>query len=464
MVKRVLKQKQIYNSVVKIITTNIEVDNNIPFNIKKQSKGVGAGFFIDNKAHVLTAAHVVKNSIDIWVRIPEYGKKIFQGEIVSVYPDFDLAIIFVKDISNEYYLKLGNSEDLELGQNVYALGYPNNSEYPMRTSGTISGRREDYIQSDVPINPGNSGGPLLNSNDKVVGVSSAVLTNSEDSSLIVPIKSFLNVRDAMIKSKQKLIHKNVLGILLVNGNNNYGSLYDITGECAEGQIIKKILKKSPLKNFAKEGDILCYIDKYKIDNYGEISVDWEDGKVPIQYIVKRAQPKGKLSIGIYSLERHKIIKKTIDLPSFNEIYPIRQVFTHVEKLDFEVFGGLIVMDLNLDHIVNSFNHLVHLVINDKIYQPYLIISHIFENSKISQYNTLPAGSILDMVNNKRVRSLSEYRDALKNPIDKNGEKFIIIQALNGDKVILMLNDIMKNEKKMSELYGYNLSETFKFLQ
>jgi len=69
-----------------------------------------------------------------------------------------------------------------------------------------------------------------------------------------------------------------------------------------------------------------------------------------------------------------------------------------------------------------------------------------------------------MVNNKRVRSLSEYRDALKNPIDKNGEKFIIIQALNGDKVILMLNDIMKNEKKMSELYGYNLSETFKFLQ
>lgn len=464
MVKKFLKQEKIYNSVVKIITTNIEVDNNMPFNIKKQSKGVGAGFFIDKKSHVLTAAHVVKNAIEIWIRIPEHGKKIFHGEIVSVYPDFDLAIILVKDIVNTYHLKLGNSEDLELGQSVYALGYPNNSEYPMRTSGTISGRREDYIQSDVPINPGNSGGPLINSNDKVVGVSSAVLTNSEDSSLIIPIKSFLNVKDAMIKSKQKIIHKNVLGILLVNGNNNYGNLYDINGSCSEGQIIKKILKKSPFSKFANEGDILCYIDGYKIDNYGEVSVDWEDGKVPIQYIVKRAQPKGEIEVSIYSIDKCAKVTETIKLPSFNEIYPIRQVFTHVEKLDFEVFAGLIVMNLNLDHIVNSFNHLIHLVLNDKIYRPYLIISHIFENSKISQYNTLPVGSLLDKVNNKRVRNLKQYREALKNPIEKNGEKFIIIQALNGDKVILMLDEILKSEKSMSELYGYNLSNTFQFLK
>ena len=68
------------------------------------------------------------------------------------------------------------------------------------------------------------------------------------------------------------------------------------------------------------------------------------------------------------------------------------------------------MNLNLDHIVKSFNHLVHLVLNDKIYQPYLIISHIFENSKISQYNTLPVGSIINKVNDKKVRTLKEYRE------------------------------------------------------
>ena len=189
MVKKILKQKKIYNSVLKIITTNIEVDNNMPFNIKQQSKGIGAGFFINKNSHVLTAAHVVKNAIEIWVRIPEFGKKIYQAEIVSVYPDFDLAIIVVKNFKNKFYLQLGDSENLELGQHVYALGYPNNSEYPMRTTGTISGRRDDYIQTDTPINPGNSGGPLLNEFNEVIGVNSAGLSGSEDSSLIIPIYS-----------------------------------------------------------------------------------------------------------------------------------------------------------------------------------------------------------------------------------------------------------------------------------
>ena len=122
------------------------------------------------------------------------------------------------------------------------------------------------------------------------------------------------------------------------------------------------------------------------------------------------------------------------------------------------------MNLNLDHIVKSFNHLVHLVLNDKIYQPYLIISHIFENSKISQYNTLPVGSIINKVNDKKVRTLKEYREALKKPIIKNSKKFIVIEALNGDKVILLLEAIMESEEKMSKIYGYNLSDTYQSLK
>ena len=60
--------------------------------------------------------------------------------------------------------------------------------------------------------------------------------------------------------------------------------------------------------------------------------------------------------------------------------------------------------------------------------------------------------------------MKQYREALKKPINKNGKKFIIIEALNGDRVILLLDEILKNERKMSELYGYNLSNTFQFLK
>ena len=84
-----LDNKKIYNSVVKIITTNVELDILKPYNIVNQSKSIGAGFFIDMDGHILTAAHVVKNTIEIWLNIPDHGKKIFKAKIVCAYPDFD---------------------------------------------------------------------------------------------------------------------------------------------------------------------------------------------------------------------------------------------------------------------------------------------------------------------------------------------------------------------------------------
>lgn len=455
-----LNKKKIYNCIVKIIPTHIILDPLIPYNIIQQTKSIGAGFFIDNNGHILTCAHVVKNIIEIWIRIPDTGKKIYRADIVCVYPDFDLAIIKIRHYKNDYFLNLGDSEEIVLGDEIYALGYPDNSEYPMRTSGTISGRRGDNIQTDVALNPGNSGGPCLNKLNQVIGVSSAVIAGSEDSSLIVPINAFKNVIESMINSGKKIINKNVLGILLVNGNDNYKEMYNIKKSKGEGQIIKKILKNSPFNNFSKEGDIFHSIDGYKIDYYGEVNVEWEDAKVPLEYIVKRKKPFSNVEVKIYSLEQKKMITKNIKLKTFPDIYPVRQVFPHIEKLDFEVFSGLVVMNLNLDHIIKKFQHLVHLIVNEKIYQPYLIITHIFENSKIGEYNTINIGSLIHKVNNIKVRTLVEYRDAITKYIYKNGKKFIIIETLNRDKVILNLEELLKTENTLISQYGYSPSESY----
>ena len=118
------------------------------------------------------------------------GQKIFKAEIVCVYPDFDAGIVkIIETYRNQYFLPLGNSDDISLRDEVFTIGYPKNPQYPAVTSGTISGTRSDYIQTDTPVNPGNSGGPLINDKNEVVGITSAVLANSEDSSLIIPINS-----------------------------------------------------------------------------------------------------------------------------------------------------------------------------------------------------------------------------------------------------------------------------------
>ena len=91
-----IDQEKVYNSVVKIITTSVTLDLNIPYNIKNQTQSIGAGFFIDKKGHILTAAHVVEDAVEIWIKIPKEGHKIYTAEIVSVYPDFDIGIIRIE--------------------------------------------------------------------------------------------------------------------------------------------------------------------------------------------------------------------------------------------------------------------------------------------------------------------------------------------------------------------------------
>ena len=145
-----------------------------------------------------------------------------------------------------------------------------------------------------------------------------------------------------------------------------------------------------------------------------------------------------------------------------DIYPIRQVFPHVERIDFEVFGGLIVTNLSLNHILKNFQYLVYLIVDEKIYQPYLLITHIFENSKIAEYNTITKGALINKVNNIKVRTLEEYRKAIKTPIKRNDKKFIIIETINRDKVILNLKKLMKQEKNLISQYGYDPSKTYFF--
>ena len=143
-------------------------------------------------------------------------KNIFSAEIVSVYPDFDIAIIKIHNFKNKDYIKIGNSDKIRLRDEVYVMGYPNNPDYPIITSGTISGSRTNYIQTDTPVNSGNSGGPLLNKNNEVVGVTSSIIKNSQNSSLITPINIFKENKRLMMEDKGKIIYKNVLGTLFVN--------------------------------------------------------------------------------------------------------------------------------------------------------------------------------------------------------------------------------------------------------
>ena len=135
-------------------------------------KGLGSGAVIDDRGFIVTNYHVV-NGANI-IRIFTYGNEVYDAALVGYNDVVDVAVLKV-DASLEK-LRFGDSDSVELGERVIALGSPAGLSFTV-TEGIISAVHrkgpndlEIYLQTDVPINPGNSGGPLVNANSRIVGI------------------------------------------------------------------------------------------------------------------------------------------------------------------------------------------------------------------------------------------------------------------------------------------------------
>lgn len=147
-----------------------------------QLQSLGSGFVIGDDGEILTNAHVVKDADEITVRFPDQSEKV--ATLVGLDERLDIALLKV-EAQNLKPVKIGNSDKLEVGQWVLALGSPFGLDHSA-TQGIISalgrslpgGSYVPFIQTDAAVNPGNSGGPLLNTSGEVVGVNSQIYSPS----------------------------------------------------------------------------------------------------------------------------------------------------------------------------------------------------------------------------------------------------------------------------------------------
>ena len=149
--------------------------------------GVGSGFVFDKKGHIITNAHVVKDANKVVVTFLD-GRS-YNAEIIGTDEYTDLAVIKVNaDLALLHPLLIGDSSNLKVGEGIAAIGNPFGLSGSM-TSGIVSqiGRLlptdnqyniPDVIQTDAAINPGNSGGPLLNMRGEIVGINTAIQSNT----------------------------------------------------------------------------------------------------------------------------------------------------------------------------------------------------------------------------------------------------------------------------------------------
>ena len=165
-------------------------------------KGLGSGVLIDEHGSIVTNAHVVEGAANITVTLHD-GTRL-PAELIGSDPQSDVALLHVMLSQGPHApAQLGDSDKLEIGQKVLAIGHPFGLGYAFST-GIVSGFgklletkeeviQERVIQTTTPINPGNSGGPLVDSEDRVVGINSAILMGAQNIGFAIPINTVKSI-------------------------------------------------------------------------------------------------------------------------------------------------------------------------------------------------------------------------------------------------------------------------------
>lgn len=468
--------------IVKIIVDTIDYDWFSPYKINGSNQSHGSGFFIDEYGHILTCAHVVENNIKIHIIIPDEGQKPIEVNLINICFDRDIALLKIVDKninSIKTYYKLGNSDNVKQGDSVIAVGYPLLQERSKYTKGIISGRERRYIQTDAPINPGNSGGPLLNINNEVIGINTSHMASADGIGFALPINEFIVIKKQLMDISNIKLNKIIYEpTCLFEGMNTDHNLYAIIGfdlkklfenenlennennENNVGYFLKKVYEKSPFhKAGIRSGDILLKFDEYIIDSHGECSVEWYHEKVYISDLIQRYEFDKYIDVVYWSQTDPTQLRKTAVSFLFNNLYDITYIYPPIEKMEYRIIGGLIIMPLYINHIENindnkfiSYkykNRLRTFVETKNRFQPILFISDIIYGSKISTLNIVEIGEIIDKVNGTTVKTIKDLEIALKKEIKIRGQNYITIKTT--DNTIISIN-LEEYENEKYELY------------
>lgn len=235
--------------------------------MSQQFQASGSGVIIDSQqGYIVTNAHVVENAKEITVTLVD-GRELKNAQVKGVDNASDIAVLQVKG-NNLTAITMADSSKVQVGDFCIAIGNPFGLEHTV-TSGIISalGRAgisrenyEDFIQTDAAINPGNSGGALLDLNGQLVGINSAIISNTGSNAGIgfaIPSNMVKAVMDQLIKYGK--VQRGELGVRMMPVGSDVAD--SIGAESSESALISEVFEGSPAEKAGlKPGDVVTSIN------------------------------------------------------------------------------------------------------------------------------------------------------------------------------------------------------------
>ncbi|WP_420063654.1 trypsin-like peptidase domain-containing protein [Prochlorococcus marinus] len=279
----------------------------------KKERGQGSGVIIDNSGLVLTNAHVVERVDNVIITL-QNGNQV-DGKVLGTDQVTDLALVKIKEFSGIESAKLGDSENIQVGDWAIALGTPYGLESTV-TLGIISSlhrdinslgfsdKRLDLIQTDAAINPGNSGGPLINSNGEVIGINTLVRSGpGAGLGFAIPINLASKVSNQLLANGE-VIHP-YIGAQLVLLNERIAKKHNQDPNALiflperSGALVQSVIPQSPAEEGGlRRGDLVINAGGDQVDDPSSLLMQVENAEIgkPFKLEVLRNNKEINLSI------------------------------------------------------------------------------------------------------------------------------------------------------------------------
>ncbi len=356
---------------------------------KFKQMGQCSGFIITSDGYIMTNNHVVGEADEIDVKLSD-GRK-FTAKVIGTDPKSDVAVIKI-DAKNLPVIPLGDSEKLEVGEWVLAIGNPFGLAHTV-TVGVVSAKGrshlgindyEDFIQTDAAINPGNSGGPLINIHGEVIGMNTAIFSRSGGSMGIgfaIPINMAKAVKDQLIKNGKVI--RGWLGVIIQDIDDDLAQSFGL--KKSEGVLIAEVSPDSPAaKGGLKQGDVILSLNGKPVNDVGELR-----NKIAL------TSPGTKVKFVVLRDGKKKTIKVKIGEQPDSRI---------VSKANHELLGklGLVVQDLTPE-LAQQFGYKE----GDGV-----LVAEVEPGSPAASVGIRP-GQLIQEVNRVPVHEMKEFLEALK---------------------------------------------------
>lgn len=248
---------------------------------RQEVQGLGSGVIISSDGYIITNDHVAGNAVEVIVTMTDGTQ--YKAEVIGSDQASDICLLKI-DEQNLPYIKLGNSDDILIGEWVIALGNPfglfDINDKPTVTVGVISATGMNLgqvnnryyvnmIQTDAAINGGNSGGPLVNSLGELIGMNTLIFTAQGSRGNVgvgfaIPIEKIKKIVSEL-KTKGKVDRDFWTGLRIQTVDKGIANYYNL--KSTRGVIVTNIANNSPAEAAGlKVGDIILQVDKYKIND------------------------------------------------------------------------------------------------------------------------------------------------------------------------------------------------------